>query len=140
MRATLSRYLMYFQTILVQDSDVQRRTQIRYTLSLKGYKVLEAGSPKDAEIICAMKEVSIDLVIRETETPDNFHWPMAPASPHDRVGSVLRRARSRFSRGLLASSFQPGLPASPRSVCTGASAAEPTRRRPSLAAAEVQSL
>ncbi len=76
MRATLSRYLMYFQTILVQDSDVQRRTQIRYTLSLKGYKVLEAGSPKDAEIICAMKEVSIDLVIRETETPDNFHWPM----------------------------------------------------------------
>jgi len=62
-------------TILVLDSDVQRRTQIHCALSLHGYKVLEAANPSHAEAICSVREISIDLVIRDA-AEEGFEWPL----------------------------------------------------------------
>ena len=73
---------MYSKTILVQDSDVQRRAQIRYTLSLDSYKVLEAASPGDAQTICSVREIPIDLVIRDAEAESGLKWPRwRPCAP-----------------------------------------------------------
>ena len=73
---------MSTETILVLDSDVQRRTQIRYVLSLDGYKVLEAVSPQHAETICSVREIPIDLVIRDVPAETGFSWPeWRPCAP-----------------------------------------------------------
>ena len=66
---------MCSKTILVLDSDVQRRTQIRYTLSLHGYNVLEAANPHHAEAICSVDDFAIDLVICEASPESAFRWP-----------------------------------------------------------------
>jgi DNA-binding response OmpR family regulator len=66
---------MCSKTILVLDSDVQRRTQIRYVLSQDGYKVLEATNPQHAESISSVREIPIDLVIRDALAESDFSWP-----------------------------------------------------------------
>jgi CheY-like chemotaxis protein len=70
---------MCSKTILVLDLDAQRRTQIRYTLSLHGYKVLEAANSRHAEAICSVNELAIDLVIRDASPESAFRWP--PSRP-----------------------------------------------------------
>lgn len=73
---------MSSKSILVLDSDVQRLTQIRYTLSLHGYKVLEATNAREAETICFAGEIPIDLVILNTAAELDFKWPQRrPCTP-----------------------------------------------------------
>ena len=66
---------MCFKTILVLDSNVQRRTQLHYTLSLHGYKVIEAANSRDAEDILSIGEIPVDLVIREPGGQFDLKWP-----------------------------------------------------------------
>jgi DNA-binding NtrC family response regulator len=73
---------MSSKRILVLDSDVQRRTQIRYTLSSHGYDVLEAANSTHAEAICSVDELAIDLVIRDSAPKSEFRWPSSrPPAP-----------------------------------------------------------
>jgi DNA-binding response OmpR family regulator len=97
---------MHFKTILLLDSDVQRRSQIRCSLSAHGYKVLEAANLWHAETICSLREVSIDLVIQDADVPSGFKWPRwrpnAPllltvySSPHVK-GSLQDSGRVAFN-------------------------------------------
>ncbi|MBV8073007.1 MAG: hypothetical protein JO270_24115 [Acidobacteriaceae bacterium] len=66
---------MYRKTILLVDPEVQRRAQIRYTLALHGYFVLEAACVGDAKTIWSAPEISIDLVIRDTDGDGSVEWP-----------------------------------------------------------------
>ncbi len=82
-------------TILVLDPDVQRRMQIRYTLSLHGYHVVEASNSRQAETICSVDEVPIDLVIRDAGAESGFEWP--PWRPRAPLLLTERESQSQNS-------------------------------------------
>jgi len=67
-------FLMYSKTLLVLDSNVPRRTQIQYTLSLSGYKILEAASLREAKLICYSKKIHVDLVIADSGAFPSSAW------------------------------------------------------------------
>jgi len=60
--------------ILVQDSDVQRRTYICRGLMLNGYKVLEAINSQHAESICHQRGCEVDLIIANSESEPDSEW------------------------------------------------------------------
>ncbi|MFL6446958.1 MAG: response regulator [Bryobacteraceae bacterium] len=64
------------KTILILNSDVQRRTQMRYVLSSQGYKVLEATNLEQAGTLCSGREISIDLAILDAGAEPALNWPI----------------------------------------------------------------
>jgi len=65
---------MNSKLILVQDSDVQRRTQICRHLLLHGYRVLEAINSQHAASFCYQQGAAIDLVISDTKPEYSPAW------------------------------------------------------------------
>jgi DNA-binding NtrC family response regulator len=88
---------MMCKAILVLDSDVQRRTQIRYTLSLHGYNVLEAANSRHAEAICSVDDFGIDLVIRDASPESAFRWP--PWRPPAPLLTIIPESQVQDSPG-----------------------------------------
>jgi DNA-binding NarL/FixJ family response regulator len=73
---------MCSKIILILDSDVQRRTQMRYTLSLHGYKVVEATNLQEAATLCSARGTPIDLAILDADAESGSKWPIGhPCAP-----------------------------------------------------------
>ncbi len=64
-------------TILVMDDDPMVRTVIARILTVRGYRVLEAGSADEGLTLCAALGDTLDLLIAEPALPSLSEQPLA---------------------------------------------------------------
>ena len=64
-------------TILVMDDDPMVRTVIARILTVRGYRVLEAGSADEGLTLCAALGDTLDMLIAEPALPSLSEQPLA---------------------------------------------------------------
>ena len=122
------------ETVLLVEDDESLRMLAREILTVQGYAVIEAASPRDALRIHQAHEGRIDLLLTDVVMPEMNGRQLADhlkaARPEMAVlfmsgytGEALGARRGRVRRALLQKPFTPGLSRRPRVL-------DPSRCRP----------